>query len=163
MHELLAPGRANVQNARLTDAELIYTPSQIALACLRAASEKGAELVRLYVETKVKRAREAKSAEREKRNAWRAAERQRLERRGVKGESLPAALRSGREETEDKADVAASGLGMPWDALEQIFSEIADMIARKAEAGAGDVEHVKEIDKKLKQCQNPERMPNSRL
>lgn len=158
---ILGPARAQVQQSRLTDAELIYTPAQIAMACVRSASEEGKRLVSLYLEQKEHRAREAKRQQREQREAWRATERQRLEKKGIKAEEIPNGLHAAAEEEEEK-DIEAP-LGMNRKEIDHTLQEICQMINASADKGVSDVEKVKEIDKKLKSCQNPERVPSSRL
>ncbi len=39
VHKLLSGADKNLANSRLTDAEFVYTPSQIALACIRSVAE----------------------------------------------------------------------------------------------------------------------------
>ena len=90
----------HVRASRLTDAEFIYTPSQIALACLHMASPALA-------------------------SAW---------------------LRS------------KSGQGTV-DSILQVLEPIKDMVVKQG--SPPDVEAVREVDRRLKLCKNPEKIPGS--
>lgn len=155
MAAILAPARANVQQSRFTDAELIYTPSQIALACVHSSCSEGKEAVERFLEAKLKRQKENWQKEIEQRQKWRATERQKLEKKGVKEDALPKAVK----DVEVLLDSEESGRMDSKQTL-TVLKEIAEMISSHV---AQTNEKVKDVDKKLKLCSNPERMPNSRL
>ncbi|PWN37363.1 cyclin-like protein [Meira miltonrushii] len=155
MAAILAPARANVQQSRFTDAELIYTPSQIALACVHSSCSEGKEAVERFLEAKFKRTKENWQKEIEQRQKWRATERQKLEKRGVKEDALPQAVK----DVEVPLDSEESGRMDSKQTL-AVLAEIEEMISSHV---AQTNEKVKEVDKKLKMCSNPERMSNSRL
>lgn len=90
----------HVRTSRLTDAEFIYAPSQIALASLYLASEELAE-------------------------QW------------------------------------AHAKGLNQDAL-QTIKEAAVMIAKENEGPKTDVDVVREIDRRLRLCKNPEKIPGTK-
>ncbi|MCO5596176.1 hypothetical protein L7F22_050236 [Adiantum nelumboides] len=155
MAAILTPARGNVQQSRFTDAELVYTPSQIALACIHSSCSEGKEAVERYLEAKQKRSKENWQREMDQRQKWRAMERQKLEKKGVKEDALPKALK----EVEVSLESEESGRMDKKQTL-AILAEIEEMISSHV---AQTNEKVKEVDKKLKVCSNPERMPNSRL
>ncbi|KAL0575986.1 hypothetical protein V5O48_005986 [Marasmius crinis-equi] len=97
---------ASVRNSRLTDAELVYTPSQVALASL-------------YL------------ADRDLALKW---------------------LRS-------KEDKLRSGTDTPPDVLASVEA-IAEIITKRGHAP--DVEAVREVDRRLKLCKNPEKVVGSK-
>ncbi|WOO80987.1 Cyclin CCL1 [Vanrija pseudolonga] len=101
--------------SRYTDAEFIYTPSQVALACFRLAN---AELVDSFLEFRYA----AASA--------------------TEGAGLP--------------------YGLPLDDLLRLTKEIEGVI-RDAGQGEFDMKTIKEIDKRLKSCTNPEKIPGTAL
>lgn len=101
--------------SRYSDAEFIYTPSQVALACFRIAN---AELVDSFLEFRYAAAST------------------------TEGAGLP--------------------YGMPLDDLLRLTKEIEGVI-RAAGKGEFDIKHIKDIDKRLKSCTNPEKIPGTAL
>jgi len=188
VHKLAAEAQTNLTNSRLTDAEFIYTPAQIALACIRAVTTpNGKELVSRWLDDKESRARAANLSAKATRSALREAERARAAKakialaRRTKG-------KAGAKAAEDEIAAAASStapaapvefddellesrpLGMSRTELEQTLDEIEKLIKDKETGGYTghgkgneDVERVKEIDKRQKQCMNPEKVPGSKL
>lgn len=198
LHKLAAESHKNLTNSRLTDAEFIYTPSQIALACIRAAAasseEEGApaaatstsrNVVDQWLDAKENRARAAVLAAKAKRQALREAESARsakariaLARRtkgkaGVKAveDELASASNQPTPVVEfDDELLNAQPLGMHRVELEKVLDEIESLIKNRENGGftghgkgADDLERIKEIDKRQKQCMNPEKVPGSRL
>lgn len=100
-------GLAHVRAARLTDAELIYTPSQIALACLDLAAPS---LAHTWVHTKQT--------------------------------SAPTSSSPSEE-----------------DAILSVLEPIKQMIITQGRSP--DVEAVREVDRRLKLCKNPEKVVGS--
>lgn len=94
--EVYDAGMNHIRSSRLTDAELIYAPSQIALTCLSMASE-------------------------------------------------PA---------------AAEWMRMKGVALEHVIASIRTLI--QVQGSVPEVPAVREIDRRLKLCKNPEKIPGSR-
>ncbi|KAK4689232.1 cyclin H, partial [Tremellales sp. Uapishka_1] len=102
--------------SRFTDAEFLYTPSQIGLACFRLADES---LIDSYLE-------------------WKYAS-------------------AAAEESEQELP-----FGIPRAHLLEIIQSIQEAIARHA-AGEIDLKMVKNVDKRLKSCSNPEKVPGTAL
>jgi cyclin H len=100
-------GLNHVRAARLTDAELIYTPSQIALACFDMASPS---LARAWIRSK---------------------------------QFSPPASPPGSEE----------------DAMLAVLGPIKHMVSTQGHSP--DVEGVREVDRRLKLCKNPEKVVGS--
>ncbi|KAL1410893.1 hypothetical protein Q8F55_001836 [Vanrija albida] len=104
-----------LQWSRYTDAEFVYAPSQVALACFRIAN---AELVDGFLEFRYAAAQ------------------------------------------------ATDGAGLPYgtslEDLLRLTKEI-EAVIRDAGSGAFDIKKIKEIDKRLKSCANPEKTPGSAL
>jgi cyclin H len=144
---LIEPARNNLKQSRFTDAELIYTPSQIAIACLRLSSSAGKEMVAKYLEAKNSRAKAAREREREEREEW-------ARKKSKNGKEGTAVV----DLTDDSAEQTILQPN-----IDGILNEIERLIEEKMRTAHGDVEQVKPIDKKLKLCQNPENMPNSRM
>ncbi|SNX84761.1 related to Cyclin H [Melanopsichium pennsylvanicum] len=184
-HKLAAGAHANLGQSRLTDAEFVYTPSQIALACVRCTEGDGKHVVTKWLDAKEARARTSAVATKAKRNAFREAETMRAAKakialaRRMKG-------KAGAKVAEDELAAAASEpmvvmefddellekqpLGMSREELDKILDEIEELIKKRESSGftgqgkgAEDVERVKDIDKRQKQCMNPEKVPGSRL
>ena len=186
VHKLAAAAHGKLKQARLTDAEFRYTPSQIALACLRAA-DGGRSIVDRWIDTKSDRARTAALAAKAKRQALREAEATRsakakiaLARRtrgkaGAKAaeDELAAASSTATPPSAlefDDALLSAQPLGLARDELTRTLDEIEALISARETGGftghgkgADDVERVKEIDMRQKQCMNPEKVPGSKL
>lgn len=115
--------------SRLTDAEFLFAPAQIALACWRIAD---AELVDAFLGAKYA--------------AFEESEGDRL------GEG------EGDEEEERMRNIP---FGIPRADLLRISGDIEVMI-RTGEA-KHDLKKVKEVDKRLKSCANPEKVPGTAL
>jgi cyclin H len=114
-----------LSSSRLTDAEFIYTPAQIALACFRVSNRS---LVDDFLD-------------------W---------RYDTFKSNLPQ-----KPAGEDGETAARLPYGMAKDRLVQILQDIEVMI--KEGSGAVDVKKVKEVDKRLKLCTNPEKIPGTAL
>ncbi|EST08509.1 Cyclin, N-terminal [Kalmanozyma brasiliensis GHG001] len=183
VRELAEGARGKLGTARLTDAEFVYTPSQIALACVRATGERGREVVGLWLDQKTQLARKAALEGKKKRQAVREAEvvratkvKQALARRskaklGAKTqvEETPTPIDPATVEFDD-ALLEAQPLGMTREELERVLDEIEAMITERETGGytgqgkgAEDLERIKAIDARQKACMNPENTPGSRL
>jgi len=101
--------------SRYTDAEFLFAPSQIAMACWRLANR---ELVDNFLEWK-----------------YAAAE-------SEEGGSVP--------------------YGAPIEVLKRVIAEVEDVI-RDAPGTNPDIKKIKEVDKRLKACTNPEKIPGTAL
>ncbi|SOV05048.1 related to Cyclin H [Ustilago sp. UG-2017a] len=187
VHKLAAEAHSNLRISRLTDAEFIYTPAQIALACVRAVQEpNGREVVGKWLDAKELRARSHVLEAKKRRQALREAETARAAKakialaRRTKGkagakaaedEIAAAAATAQNEVVEfDDALLEAQPLGMAREELEKVLDEIEDLIKARENGGftgkgkgAEDLERIKEIDKRQKQCMNPEKVPGSKL
>ncbi|PWZ02114.1 cyclin-like protein [Testicularia cyperi] len=188
-HDVAAKAHTLLTTSRLTDAEIVYTPSQIALACIwgsQGESWDGKELVRrwlgskeqlasnLAVEGKVERVR-TRAAEVERLRRARIANARRTRgKAGVKAveDQLAAETPVAREEAEfDDELLRTQPLGLSKPDLETLLDEIEALIRARETGGytgAGksnpaDLERVKDIDKRQKLCMNPEKVPGSRL
>lgn len=186
IHALTAASHKNLSSSRLTDAEFIYTPTQIALACIRASEGGGVtgkELVEKWLDAKEASARAAQTKAKAAREKLRADERQRLARakvaaaqkaRGKVGaraaeEEVAAAPPPPTVEFDDTL-IEAQPLGMTRSDLHKVLDEIETLFKdreTKGYTGLGkgpeDMERVREIDKRQKECMNPEKVPGSRL
>jgi cyclin H len=99
--------------SRYTDAEFLYAPAQIALACWRVANR---ELVDRFLEDKYTAASDA--------------------------DSLP--------------------YGAPLDELRRVIEEVEEVV--RDDSGANpELKKIKEVDKRLKACSNPEKIPGTAL
>lgn len=116
IQEALNPALQNLRASRLTDAEFIYTPSQIALACFRLANP---ELVDRFLE-------------------W-------------------------RYDTADADEVEVHGppYGMERGRLGQVLSDVGALVQEGLVEL--DLKVIKGIDKRLKSCTNPEKVPGTAL
>lgn len=116
VQESLNPALQYLRASRLTDAEFIYTPSQIALACFRLANP---ELVDRFLD-------------------W-------------------------RYDTADAEEVEVHGppYGIERTRLGQILLDVGEMI--KEGTVELDLKVIKGIDKRLKSCTNPEKVPGTAL
>ncbi|UZJ51264.1 hypothetical protein CBS101457_000584 [Exobasidium rhododendri] len=156
VRSLVDPARNHLKQSRFTDAELIYTPSQIALTCVKLASDTGRDMVEKYIAVKESRAKKARLEAKHERETWK----QKKSRNGSsqkKEESY--------EESENSSDEAINRapLGVSEDDLKLMLKEVEELVAEKVKTVTEDVELVKSIDKKLKLCQNPENLSNSRI
>ncbi|SPO26220.1 related to Cyclin H [Ustilago trichophora] len=184
VHKLAADAHAKLAQARLTDAEFIYTPSQIALACLWAV-EGGKEIVSKWLDVKESRARTVALGAKARRQALRESETARAAKAKI-AQARRTKGKAGAKAAEDELAAASSNpapvvefedelissqpLGMGRDELEKVLGEIEALISARETGGftgkgkgAEDVERVKEIDMRQKQCMNPEKVPGSRL
>lgn len=162
MAAILAPARANVQQSRFTDAEFIYTPSQIALACVHNSCKEGKEAVERYLEVKQRRMVDTWRKEVDQRQTWKANERQKLEKKGMKEDAFPKALKEADEVALESEESGRMNSKQTFAILEEIWEMISSYIAQSGSTTQTN-EKVKDVDKKLKFCSNPERMSNSRL
>lgn len=193
VHALAASSHSHLTNSRLTDAEFIYTPSQIALACLRAAEgaqASGRDLVNRWLDSKEARAKTQSLAAKAERVKERALEQERQNKAklaAAKRAKGKAGLKAAEDAIAAAAAAAASSapppaveyddtvielqpLGLSRTDLEKVLDEIEALFkAREAGGytgigkGSDDIEQVKEIDKRQKQCMNPEKVPGSKL
>lgn len=190
VHKLVAGARTNLVNSRLTDAEFVYTPAQIALACIRAiADPNGKEMVTRWLDVKESRLRAATLSAKAKRVALREAETARAAKakialaRRTKGKAgakaaedeiaaataAASAAPAAAVEFEDEL-LESQPLGMSRSELEQTLDEIEKLIKDRETGGFtglgkgdADKDKVTEIDKRQKQCMNPEKVPGSKL
>jgi cyclin H len=182
LHKIAAAAHARLSTSRLTDAEFVYTPSQIALACVRGAAPDP-KIVDSWINAKQSRARTVALAAKASRTALRDAETARAAKakiahaRRTKGkagakaveEQLAAAAATPQQNVEfDDAQIEADPLGMSIDELTRTLDEINALIDTRETGGytgqgkgAEDVDRVKEIDKRQKLCMNPEKDPAS--
>lgn len=121
-----------LSTSRLTDAEFVYSPAQIALACWRLADR---ELADAFLASKY--------AEYE-----------------ASGEADGAEDGEGEGEGEGEGNRKIP-FGIPRAQLLRISGEIEDMI--RAGEAKHDLKKVKEVDKRLKSCANPEKVPGTAL
>lgn len=103
----------NMYASRGTDAEFLFAPSQVALACWRLAAR---ELVDAYLV---------------------------------------------EQYAEAEATGAPTPYGAPREDLLRIISDVEDIV--RAGTGDLDLKKVKEVDKRLKACTNPEKIPGTAL
>jgi cyclin H len=137
----------HLSTSRETDAEFLYTPSQIALACWHLASPS---LVESFLNWKYSSFIPPAA----------------LGAAGGSVEGTPAlsdvVAESGEGQGDEKAGRIAEKVvyGMKKERLLQILGDIEGMIK-----GVGEVElkRVKEVDKRLKGCTNPEKVPGTAL
>lgn len=61
----------------------------------------------------------------------------------------------------ERMDDAEEPFGTPKDRIEEILEQLADIV--KAAQGDLDLKKVKEVDKRLKGCTNPEKVPGTAL
>ncbi|PWN54341.1 cyclin-like protein [Violaceomyces palustris] len=187
LQTMVAASHSNLNNSRLTDAEFIYTPSQIALACLRAADVNGRLIVGRWLDEKETLARSAMREAKAEREALREEERQRQKRvrveaarkvRGRAGAKAAEEEEKKQQEAQQALKVAefedqvtdAAPLGSTRKEIESTLDEIEALFRAREKGGstgvgkgAADLEKVKEIDKRLKECMNPEKVPGTRL
>lgn len=156
---LIEPARNHIKQSRFTDAEFIYTPSQIALACLTSSSKAGKEMVKKYIEAKKSRAKEAKLKEKEERQNWR----EKRSKGGIQKKTIEVGKGSVLQAELSDAMIEKEPLGISDLILENVLKEIEHLIEEKTRTANEDVDQVKSIDKKLRLCQNPENQTNSRL
>lgn len=158
VRSLVDLARQNLKQSRFTDAELIYTPSQIALASLRLGSQEGREIVEKYLEAKEGRAREAGLKAEQERESWR----QKKSRSGL-AQKTQEDQGEGREREKMDESIKRAPLGIPSSDINNILSEIERLVEERKRTADDDVELFKSIDKKVKLCQNPENLPMSRM
>lgn len=191
LKDLLAPAQSNLRLSRLTDAELIYTPSQIAMACVRAASEQAKDLVGKFLDLKEKRATEAALKGKAAREAWRQKEKEKQEKRQQQGASSATKKQQAGSNAQDAIEVDGEGkakeeggkeassaaavelddeeirakpLGATRSEIKQVLDDIESLFrAREALDASEERIRATEIDKRLKACHNPEKTPGTRL
>lgn len=108
----------HIQLSRQTDAELLFTPAQIGMACLRMANR---QLVDSFL-------------------SWR----------------YELSMQDDAEEP------ATAVYGVEREKLLTVLDEVEECI-KTAGDGAIDLKAVKQIDKRLRLCQNPEKVPGTAL
>ncbi|KJD99926.1 cyclin H [Cryptococcus gattii NT-10] len=132
IQKAIAPAFTHLSTSYLSDAEFIFTPSQISLACLRMADNK---LVEGFLEG----------------------------RYAAHAAAIASNSVDGAEES--KAGTPVQGpaplYGMEKSRLLEILEQI-EAIIQTAAVGL-DVKKVKEVDKRLRQCTNPEKIPGTAL
>lgn len=158
IRSLIEPARNHIKQSRFTDAELIYTPSQITMACLGLSSNAGQDMVTRYIEAKKGRAKEAKLKAKEERQIWRE-----KKSKGATQEAEEIGNKSTSQAELSDEKIEQEPLGISQSILEGVLNEIKRLVEEKARTANEDVEQVKSIDKKLKLCQNPENLPTSRM
>lgn len=185
LHKLAAEAHAKLAKTRLTDAEFVYTPSQIGLACIRAVEPKGKHIVAAWLDSKQKTASSAALAAKRHRQAVREQESQRVARakiafarrtKGLPGakaveDQLAAESSATTQEVEfDDSLLHHQPLGMSRDQLEATLDQIEQLIHQREiggytgkGTGAQDLERIKQIDARQKLCMNPENVPGSKL
>lgn len=187
IHKLAADAHGNLTNSRLTDAEFVYTPSQIALACVRAVqSLNGKDIVGKWLDAKENLARQHMLEAKKRRQALREAESARAAKakialaRRTKGKAgakaaedeIAASTAAASTEVLEFEDTLLENqpLGMAREELEKTLDEIEKLIRARENGGftgkskgPEDLERIKEIDKRQKQCMNPEKVPGSKL
>ncbi|CDR98850.1 hypothetical protein [Sporisorium scitamineum] len=169
LHKLAAESHSKLANSRLTDAEFIYTPSQIALACLRASVQpKGKQLVSQWLDAKESTARSAVLTAKRQREKLREQESARaakakiaLARRtkgkaGAKAAEDELALTSSQPTPAvefDESLLQQQPLGMSRSDIEATLDEVEALINRREVGGytgngkgAEDLERIKQID-----------------
>ncbi|KPV77706.1 uncharacterized protein RHOBADRAFT_51524 [Rhodotorula graminis WP1] len=144
----LPRAQAFLRAARLSPAELVYAPSQIALACMRIADRSAVET---WLAAKGKGASEQKE-EREARRAP-AGPTSAVKKEGEEGEGAP------RARGEDKGDEPQQ---LEQDVLLRLLDEVQGMI-QEQQRNPVDKDKVREVDRRLKWARNPEKDPKSAL
>lgn len=175
LHKLAADAHAKLASSRLTDAEFIYTPSQIALACLRAASPAtGRHVVSQWLDAKEATARTAVLQAKRQREKTREQEAARaakakiaLARRtrgkaGAKAAEDELALASAQPTPVvefDEALLEQQPLGLSRLEIDAALDGVEALINRREVGGytgdgkgAEDLERIKQIDVRQKQC-----------
>ncbi|GAA5848299.1 hypothetical protein JCM9279_001002 [Rhodotorula babjevae] len=144
----LPRAQAFLRAARLSPAELVYAPSQIALACMRLADRSSVET---WLAAKGKGA-SAQKKEREARGvaAGSAGEGKKEEKEGEEG------VRAGGEDNEGEP------AQLEQDALLRLLDEVQGMI-QEQQRNTVDKDKVREVDRRLKWARNPEKDPKSAL
>ncbi|KAL7424473.1 hypothetical protein Q5752_000157 [Cryptotrichosporon argae] len=157
--------------ARHTDAEFLFSPSQIALACWRLARK---ETVDGFLDWKYASfgagdgasgaggAGGANDGEGEAREAGVG-----LANKGAAGagdgDAADAALPAATAEPDADADAARYPYGLPRRALDAKLRAVEALIGAAAEDVDVDVGVVKAIDRRLRACTNPEKVPGTAL
>ncbi|GAA5890588.1 hypothetical protein JCM8208_004924 [Rhodotorula glutinis] len=144
----LPRAQAFLRAARLSPAELVYAPSQIALACMRLADRSSVET---WLVAKGKSANEQKK-EREARSAT---EGSTGAGKKEEGEGAPRA----QDEDNDQDGEPAQ---LEQDVLLRLLDEVQGMI-QEQQRNPVDKDKVREVDRRLKWARNPEKDPKSAL
>jgi cyclin H len=153
LQQSLPAASAYLAASRGTDAEFLYSPSQIALACWHRASPG---LVEGFLN-------------------WRYGSYRPGDTLGVGGGTatgsiggsgtstpvpIPQEEQNEEMEMENEPNEEKVVYGMKKERLLQIVAEITALIDRVEEA---EIKKVKEVDKRLKACTNPEKVPGTAL
>ncbi|WFD32057.1 hypothetical protein MSPP1_003099 [Malassezia sp. CBS 17886] len=152
--------------ARLTDAEFIYAPAQIALAaCWMSAAPRnvqaggsldGRALVRAWLDAKSQTGAALRISEKKQREAAR--EKLRALSKSRSASATPSAEGHAEPAAAELPDAAlgAEGLGIPGDELVAILEDIARLVRAAADGDSTrpklDMDHVKKIDLDLRAC-----------
>lgn len=142
-----------LEKSRLTDAEFLYTPSQIGLACWRTASRSSVDSFLDWRYTPAQPTKKKSVGENGSKDA------------GGNGDAAEDTKAAKDEDGEGDAPIP---YGMERSRLEGILDEIQSLIgAVPDEKGdlmkAFDTAQVKRVDKRLKMCTNPEKTPGTAL
>ncbi|GJN91207.1 hypothetical protein Rhopal_004225-T1 [Rhodotorula paludigena] len=142
----LPRAHAQLRASRLSPAELVYSPAQIALACMRAADRESVETWLGVKEGK----KDAAERRREEVNAQRKGK----GKDGGEGLATPQGDGEGSQSDEPPA--------LEHAALLRLLDEIQAMV-QDAQKNVVDKARATEIDKRLKWARNPEKDPKSAL
>ncbi|GFZ50968.1 hypothetical protein JCM24511_08726 [Saitozyma sp. JCM 24511] len=156
LQQSLPAASAHLSASRGTDAEFLYSPSQIALACWYRASPG---LVEGFLEWRYGSYRPSGDTQGiggETRNG--------IDSAGQSGTSTPVPIPQ-EEQNEDTKMVDEQNrekivYGMEKERLLQVVAEITALIDRVEEV---EIKKVKEVDKRLKACTNPEKVVGTAL
>lgn len=144
----LPRAHAQLRASRLSPAELVYSPAQIALACMRAADRESVETWLGVKEGK----KDAAERRREEVNAQRKG-------KGKDGGEGSATTQGEGEGEGSKGDEPPA---LEHAALLRLLDEIQAMV-QDAQKYVVDKARATEIDKRLKWARNPEKDPKSAL
>ncbi|WVR09558.1 hypothetical protein IAU60_006627 [Kwoniella sp. DSM 27419] len=127
---------AKLSRSLLTDLELVYTPSQIALACWHMANST---LVEDFLDTRYAAAETSVAPS-------------------------PEGMDDGDDDSHPAEDKGKDGnrtlYGMHQERLLEIIRDVQVIIRQAVDV---DLKKVKEVDKRLRQCSNPEKVPGTAL
>lgn len=172
-----AEARKFASSSRLTDAEFLFAPAPIAYACVRKTG-KGKALCARWLDETSKRAREVRRREMEERQNWRKElkrkeaeveeEQRRKKQSGPKGKAIengPASLADESAKGEyDESELEERPLGLTLDELEAVAQQIGEMIdATEAQKAILTADKMKDIDRRQKLCQDPAKVPGTKL
>ncbi|WVQ84563.1 hypothetical protein IAT38_006717 [Cryptococcus sp. DSM 104549] len=131
IQKTISAALGHLSTSLFTDAEFIFSPSQISLACLHLANQ-------LFVEDFLD---------------------QRYEAAATASSKVETTVGDAGDEGSSQEVVLA--FGIPKDRLMDIVAQVEVMVL--AVSGEIDLKRVKEVDRRLKQCTNPEKVPGTAL